>query len=151
MTINPDLVLGAKFGNGGGDATMIDDEEIRAVDEPKKYTMTDARDWSIHKDGEGRGINPIPYTGPAEQFDVNLEDNDLDKMWDKHAVIHFHIMFDWLLPTFNGASGFDEDGFYEFEAARMCNYMMEIIWKQAFHPKHYDPFNKWYITMDHVA
>ena len=60
--------------------------------------------------------------GLVEQFGVKLEDGNLDKMWDKHGVIHFHLVFDWLLPTFNSASGFDEDGFHEFVTARMCNY-----------------------------
>jgi hypothetical protein len=37
-TINPDLVLGAKFGNEGGADAMMDKDEIgAAMAEPKKF------------------------------------------------------------------------------------------------------------------
>jgi hypothetical protein len=131
---------------------MMDDEEIgAAMAEPKKYLMTDKKDWRMHKGGEERHINPVLFTGEAEQFGVKLEEGNLKKMRDGHRTIHFHLIFDWLLPTFNGDGGFEEDRFYEFVAARMCNYMMEIMRKQESHLEHYDPFKEWYITANHVA
>jgi hypothetical protein len=151
-TINPDLVLGAEFGNEGGADAMIDNEEIGdALAEPKKYLMTDNKDWTMHKGGEGRRINPVPFTGEAEQFGVKLEEGDLKKMRDGHGMIRLYLVFDWLLPTFNGNGGFNEDGFYEFVAVRMPIYMMEIMRKQAFRPEHYDPFDEGYTMADHVA
>jgi hypothetical protein len=70
-TINPDLVLGAKFGNeGGADATIDNEEIVAAMAEPKKYLMMDKKDWTMGKGGEGRRINPVLFTGVAEQFGV---------------------------------------------------------------------------------
>ncbi len=89
-TINPDLVLGANFGNEGGADAMIDDVEIGAATvERKKYSMTDKKDWTMHKGGDGIPINPVPFTGEAEQFGVKLEEGNLEKMWDGHETIHF--------------------------------------------------------------
>ncbi len=105
----------------------------------------------MREGGEVRCINPVPFTGEAEQFGIKLEDGNLEKMRDGHGTIRLNLVFDWLLLTFNGNGSFNEDGFYEFAAARMCNYMMEIMRKQAFCPEHYDPFDKRYITADHIA
>ena len=69
---------------------MMDDEEIgAAMAEPKKYLMTDKKDWRMHKGGEERHINPVLFTGEAEQFGVKLEEGNLKKMWDGHETIHF--------------------------------------------------------------
>jgi hypothetical protein len=60
-------------------------------------------------------------------------------------------VFDWLLPKF-GKGGLDkEESFYEFVAARMRNYMTEIIWKHVYRPEHYDSFDVKLVTADHVA
>ncbi len=90
------------------------------------------------KGGEGRHVNPVPFTGVAEQFGVKLEEGNLEKMRVGHGMIRFHLILDWLLPMFNGNGGFNKDGFYEFVVARMRNYMMEIMRQQAFCPEHYD-------------
>ncbi len=73
----------------------------------------------------------------------------MGKMKDAHGLIQFHLVFDWLLPKFG--KGLDEVGFYEFVVARMQNYMIRIIWKGAFSPEYYDPYNEKFITADHVA
>ncbi len=86
-----------------------------------------------------------------EHFGIKLKKSNLEKMRDKHGTIHFYLVFDWLLPMFNDANSFDEDGFYTFVAARMRNYMIEIIRKQAFKPDHYDPFDEKYITAHHIV
>ncbi|KAL3778367.1 hypothetical protein ACHAW5_008310 [Stephanodiscus triporus] len=69
-------------------------------------------------------------------------------MKDGQGEIRFHLVFDWLLPKFG--EGLDE-GFYEFIAARMKNYMTEIIRKRAYRPEHVDPFDRKFITANHVA
>ena len=107
MTINPDFVLGAEF----GDADGVEGGDDGA--EPTKYGLTMAKDWTMHVSGGGHHINPVPYTGEAELFGVKLAAGDLEKMCDAHDVIRYHLVFEWLLPTFG------KEGFYEFVAERM--------------------------------
>ena len=99
----------------------------------------------MHVGGGGRTIEPVLYTGEADVFGVKLADGDLEKMRDKHGDIRFHSVFEWLLPTFG------DDGFYEFIAGRMRNYMMHIMKDNSFSPMYFDPINEKYIKPDHVA
>jgi len=78
-------------------------------------------------------------------FGVKLADGNLEKMRDKHGDIRFHFVFECLLPTFG------EDGFYEFIAGRMRNYMMHIMKDNSFSPMYFDPMDEKYIQPDHVA
>jgi hypothetical protein len=94
-------------------------------------------------------MEPVPYTGPSELFDINLEDGDLENMKDAQGTIRFHLVFDWLLPKFGQV--LDKEGFYEFAAARMRNYMTEIVRNRAYRPEHYKPFDGKFITADNVA
>ncbi len=151
-TINPDLVVGAEFENEGtadmgdkegGDDGMDDDDGPMV--EPRKYGLTAAKDWTVHATGGGHSIEPVPYTGEAEVFGVKLAEGDLEKMRDTHGVIRFHLVLEWLLPTFG------EVGFYEFIAGRMRNYMIHIMKDTAFNPAHFDPYDEKNITTDHVA
>ena len=151
-TINPDLVFGAVANAGAGANDGIEasvDEDPTTTADPNRYTMTDKVDWTRRENGTGRIIEPVPYTGPSELFDIELEDGDLEKMKDAHGTIRFHLVFDWLLPKFG--EGLDEDGFYEFVAARMRNYMIQIIRKHAFSPEYFDPYDEKIITADNVA
>jgi hypothetical protein len=81
-------------------------------------------------------INPVPYTREAELFGIKLAEGNLEKMRNAHDVIHFHLVFKRLLPSFGG------DKFYEFIAARMRNYMIHIIKHQSFILSHFDPMDK---------
>ncbi len=152
-TINHDFVLGAEFGNEGtadveneeGGDNDMDDDDGPMGEPPKKYGMTMAKDWTMHTEGGGPPIEPVPYTGNSELFWIKLADGDLDKMCDKHGAIRFHKVFEWIFPTFG------KMGFYKFIAARMQNYMIPIIQNDAFKPAHFDPFDEKYISADNVA
>jgi len=126
-----------------------DEDPTTAAGDPRRYTMTKSKHWTRRDSGEGRVMEPVPYTGPSELFDIKLEDGDLEKMKDGRGTIRFHLVFDWLLPKFG--EGLDKEGFYDFVAARMRNYMTEIIRKRAYRPEHYDPFDGKFITADHVT
>ena len=95
-TINPDLVFGAV---GTADDSS-DDEDPATTADPRRYKMTEGKDWTRRDSGEGRLMEPVPYTGLSEQFDIKLEDGDLEKMKDAQGEIRFHLVFDWLLPKF---------------------------------------------------
>ncbi len=145
-TINPDLVFGGAVGAADDSS---DEDPTMAAGDPRRYTMTKAKHWTRRDSGGGQVMEPVPYTGPPELFDIKLEDGDLEKMKDAWGTIRFHLVFDWLLPKFG--QGLDEEGFYEFDIARMRYYMIEIIRKCEYRPEHYDPFDGKFITANHVA
>ena len=98
------------------DAGANDDIEASVNKDPatmadlKRYRMTDQADWTRREHEEGRIIEPVPYTGLSELFDIKLEDGDLETMKDVHGKIRFHLVFEWLLRKF--CEGLDEVGFY---------------------------------------
>jgi hypothetical protein len=66
-------------------------------------------------------------------------------MMDAHGDIHFHKIFEWMLPTFEGVS------FYEFLSARMLNYMLYSIKDNGWTPLYYPPADGKVISADNVA
>ena len=135
-----------EFGKEGG---ADDDNVVKGLDggktAPKKYNLTKAKDWTKHVSGGGRHINPVPYTGEAELFGVKLASVDLEKMRNTHGVIRFHLVSKWLLPLVG------KEGFYEFVAGRMRNYMIHIMKDESFTPSHFYPMDEKYIQADQVA
>jgi hypothetical protein len=147
--------LGVEFGNEGG-ADAIDDvggndanNDYGPTAKPKKSAMTEEKDWTMHIGGGEGCIVTVPYTGESMHFGVKLEKGNLEKMQDEHGTIHFHLVFDWLLQMFG--ESLDENGFYEFVAAQICNYIIQIMRKRAFKPEHSNPFDKKCVTADHIA
>jgi len=118
----------------GGDDGLDDDDGPMV--ESKMRGVTAAKDWTMHVSGGRRHINSVPYTGEAEVFGVKLAEGDWEKMRDKHGVICFHLVFEWLFPTFG------EEGFYEFVAGSMRNYMMHIMKDESFSPCYFDLMDK---------
>ncbi len=104
--------------NDENENEVSEDEDTATTADPKRYEMTDKKHWTWRKNGKGRVIEPVPYTGPLELFDIKLEDGDLGKMKDAHGTIRFHLVFDWLLPKFG--EGLDEVGFHVNSLRREC-------------------------------
>jgi hypothetical protein len=154
-TINSDLFLVAEFGNEAGTDAMEDEggndsnNDDGPTAKPKKYAMTKKKDQTVHARGGGQCIGPVPYTRTLEHFKVKLEKGNFEEMQDKHGKNCIHLVFDWLLPILN--KGLDKNGLYKFVSTRMCNYMIQIMKKQTFKLEHYDPFDKKYITADHIT
>ena len=136
---------GANLGNeeGGGDNNMNDDDGTTV--KPSKYTMINPKDWMMHINASRGHINPVLYTGEAELLVVRLAEGDLEKMSNDHGIIHFHLFFKWLLTLFG------KEGFFEFVAARMRNYMVQIMKDQSYRPCHFDPMDKNDFQVDHIA
>ncbi len=66
-------------------------------------------------------------------------------MINKHGNIHFHKIFEWMLPTFDGES------FYECLLVRMCNYMAQSIKTKGLTPYYYCPTDGKVIVADDVT
>ena len=81
VTINPDIVFGAVVG-ANDDNKANNDENPTTTADSKRYMMTGKVDWTRRNKKEGQVIEPVPYTGPSELFNIKLEDDYLDKMPD---------------------------------------------------------------------
>jgi hypothetical protein len=88
---------------------------------PVKYKLTPSNQWSQVKDGGGRPIEPIEFRGDNEEFTVNITDEEIESLKDSAGEIRYEKVFDWCLPRFGEN---DEQALYDFQAARMRNYMM---------------------------
>jgi hypothetical protein len=104
-------------------------------------------EWSRVDDDEdgGRSINPIEWTGGDEEFYVNITDAEINTMKDEKGEIRYDKVFEWALPRFWD----DEQTLFEFQAARMRNYMRKRIVEDGWTPKYYTGDRV--ITGDHVT
>ena len=119
------------------------DEEIETA-EGTRYTKTPASEWDKVEDGNGRSIDPIEWTGD-EEFSVNITDEELDTLKDDNGEIRYEKVFQWCLPRY----GDDDESLFEFQAARMRNYMKKRVVEEGYKPRYYTGDKV--ITGDHVA
>jgi hypothetical protein len=120
------------------------DDEIETED-GTLYSLTPTEEWSRVDDDEdgGRLINPIEWTGGDEEFYIT--DAEVNTLKDEKGEILYEKVFEWTLPRF----GDDEQTLFEFQAARMQNYMPKRIVEDGWTPKYYT--GDWVITADHVT
>ena len=134
--INHDSVMLSGKGDADceGDADAEGSDEDINLFEEKRYEKTIAKIWTKHKNGrDGREMHLILLTGPAEYFRPNLSDDKVKGMMDEHDDIHFHKIFEWMLPMFEVVS------FYEFLFVRMRNFMLHSIKDKGWMPLYYCP------------
>ena len=118
------------------------------------FKRTDLDDWDkiVNTAGsarKGRTIDPIPWVG-EEDFTVNVSTVVLQSFKDARGEIRFENVFKWTLPRF-GTNG--KDNLFEWQAARMRNYMTKLIKDpiRPYKPRHYKPHKDRVITASHVA
>ena len=110
---------------------------------------TDPVDWTCLQDGDtGRWIDPVPYTGEHEDFIPNITDDMVDQFKDANGDIRYDKVLEWTLPRFGDD---DELNLWEWQAARMRNYMTYLIKHRSFKPRYYNPTEGIVITADHVC
>jgi len=105
---------------------------------------------------QGRLIDLVEWTGGTEEFTVNITDEEVEKLKDASGEIRFEKVFQWCLPLFGGGGGDDDDdddddetSLFEFQAARMQNYMRKRMVEDGWSPKFYTGDKV--ITGNHVA
>ncbi|OEU06161.1 hypothetical protein FRACYDRAFT_256066 [Fragilariopsis cylindrus CCMP1102] len=123
------------------------DDEIET--ETKKYYRTEPDEWDeiVIEDGDsgGRPIDPIEWEGD-EEFTVKITDEEVEMLRDIDGEIRFEKVFQWCLPRFGDD---DDQTLFEFQAARMRNYMRKRVLENGFKPRYYRGDRV--ITGDHVA
>jgi hypothetical protein len=102
----------------------LGDDEIETED-GTLYSLTPTDEWTRvdDDDNNGRTIDPIEWTGGSEEFSVNITDEEVNTLKDNDKEIRYEKVFEWYLPQF----GDDDKSLFEFQAARMRNYMRKRI------------------------
>jgi hypothetical protein len=126
-----------------------DDEIEIETEDSTLYSLTPTNDWSrVNDDEDGeRLIDPIERMGGDEEFYVNIIDAEINTLKDEKGEIRYEKVFEWALPRFG--DGDDEQCLFEFQAARMRNYMRKRIVEDGWTPKYYTGDRV--ITGDHVT
>jgi hypothetical protein len=117
------------------DPVLDGDDEFET--EIATYTKTTSEEWNQvtteDGDGNGRPIDPIECT-VDEVFSVKITDEEVEQLKDEKGEIRYEKVFQWGFPRF----GEDDDGsLFEFQAARMRNYMQKRVVEEGFKPRYY--------------
>ena len=121
------------------------DDEI-VTEDGTMYSLTPTEEWTKVEDGNGRPIEPIEWSGRNNEFSVNITPEEIRLLMDDRREIRYEKVFEWCLPKF----GDDNDqSLFEFQSARMRNYMKKRMIEDAWAPKYYSWENE--IEADHVA
>ena len=130
-----------------GEPVRCGDDEFVVGNNRQKFSKTNKEDWSrVDDPASGRVIEPLPWTGKEdEEFSVKATDEELESFKDSRGEIQFEKVFRWALPRFG------EDTLFEWQAARMRNYMTKLIKEEDYKPRFYKPDKGKVITGDHVA
>jgi hypothetical protein len=109
------------------------DEEIETA-EGTTYTKTTFNEWNQVEDGKGRTVDPIEWTGD-EEFPVKITDEEVKTLMDDDKEIRYKKVIQWCLPRYG--NGDDEKSLFEFQAARMRNYMGKRVVEEGYKPRYY--------------
>ncbi|KAL7525563.1 hypothetical protein ACHAXR_001059 [Thalassiosira sp. AJA248-18] len=92
-------------------------------------------------------MGPIPFTGSNEEFSVDITEEEVASLMDANGDIRFKTVLEWTLPTF----GHDNHlNLWDWQAARIRNYMLYIIEYKWYTPKYYNPVEDLVIIGNHV-
>jgi hypothetical protein len=112
------------------------DEEIET--QQARYTKRTWEEWNqvTTEDGDGNGhpIDPIECT-VDEDFSVKITDEEVELLRDENGEIRSEKVFRWCLPRYGDDD--DDESLFEFQAARMRNYMKKRILEENYKPRYY--------------
>ena len=104
----------------------------------------------------GRIVEPVPFTDDNEDFTVNITPEEVELLKDEAGDIRFSKIMEFCLPRFENTEA-GQQSLWEWQAARMRNYMAYLMMHHDFKPKYYDSMGDKkkneckYIIVDHVA
>ena len=120
----------------------------------KIYTITKSADWKkIDKNNlednnnTARAIEPIPWTGDNEEFEVKATPEEIEFFKDQRGEISFENILWWSLPKFGN------ENLFQWQAGRMRNYMTKLMNDphKPYTPRHFKPDEGKVITADNTA
>jgi hypothetical protein len=113
---------------------LVGDDAIESED-GTLYSLIPTEEWTrVNIEGDdGRSIKPIEWTGGNEEFSVKITDEEVKTLMDDNKEIRYEKVFEWCLPRF----GDDDKSLFEFQAARMRNYVMKRMVEDGWNPRYY--------------
>jgi hypothetical protein len=110
------------------------DDQI-LTEEGTLYSLTPAEEWTRvdDNDNDGRTNDPIEWTGGNKEFSVKITNEEVKTLMDDNKEIRYEKVFEWCLPMF----GDDNQTPFEYQAARMRNYMTKRIVEDQWTPEYY--------------
>jgi hypothetical protein len=113
---------------------LVGDDAIE-TEEGTLYSLTPTDEWTRvdDDDNNGRTIDPIEWTCGDEELSVKITDEEVNTLKDDSKEIRYEKVFEWCLPRF----GDDNQSLFEFQAARMRNYMMKRRVEDGWNPRYY--------------
>ncbi|OEU05936.1 hypothetical protein FRACYDRAFT_257320 [Fragilariopsis cylindrus CCMP1102] len=132
-------------------AAIYDGDDIIDANNGVRYFRTPPTEWTKIEleaglNEGGRTIDPIEWTGEKEE-PVNITDEEIESLKDSDGEIRYGKVFEWLLPRFGEDKN---ETLFEFQAARMRNYMTKKVVEDGWKPKYYQGADDT-IQPDHVA
>jgi hypothetical protein len=124
------------------------DDEILSPD-GTLHSLTPTEDWTQVDDDDynnGRPMLPIEWTGGSDKFSVKITDAEVDTLKNDSMEIRYEKVFEWGLPQYGDD---DNETLFEFQAARMRNYMWKWVVEYGWMAKYYSYDNV--IKADQVA
>jgi hypothetical protein len=122
---------------------------IWKLKQSKLATKTTWEEWNQvsteEGDGNGRMIDLIECT-VDEDFSVKITDEEVELLKDEKGEIRYEKVFRWCLPRYGDD---DDESLFEFQAARMRNYMRKRVLEENNKPRYYTGDEV--ITGDHEA
>ena len=124
----------------------------------EKYFRTKPEQWTkINDNGDNaRMVEPLLFTDMEEDLAVNITQEEIELLKDEAGGICFHKVMEFCLPRFVDPE-VGQQSLWEWQAARMRNYMVYLIVHHSYKPKYYDLMGDGkteefkYITADHIA
>ena len=100
---------------------VIHDNELFVID---KLNWTEIIQGTNNP--EVSDMEPIPYTGEREEFNVDITEEEINSMEDSNGTIRFKDVMQWCLPRFDDG----ETDLFTWQAHRMSNYLRHLLTKQ---------------------
>ena len=105
----------------------------------KTYYRTDPKEWTkINNNGDNvRIVEPVPFSDGNEDFTVNITPKEVELLKDEASDIHFSKVMEFCLSRFEDTEA-GQQSLWEWQVARMRNYMAYLVMHHNFKPKYYD-------------
>ena len=100
---------------------VIHNQELFVID---KLNWTEIIQGTTN--AEVSDMEPIPYTGEREEFDVRISEEEINSMKDANGTLRFMDVMRWCLPRFDDG----ETDLFTWQAHRMSNYLRHLLTKQ---------------------
>ena len=105
----------------------------------KTYYRTNPKEWTeINDNGDnGRTVEAVLFTDDNQDFTINITPKEVGSLKDEAGDVRFSKVMEYGLPRLDDTEA-GQQSLWEWQAARMRNYMAYLCMYHDFKPKYYD-------------